>query len=72
MCVGVTESQITLKYINTLNVAQQCFCCKFMSPGTKEIIRTNFEKNNPTKLHSFHPVNAVVEHKNIPLLMTFF
>lgn len=31
--VGVVELQVTVNYINILNIAQQCFHNKFISPA---------------------------------------
>ena len=49
VCVFVVvdddELRVTVKYLKILNIAQQCFYGKIMSPATIQIIHTLFERS---------------------------
>jgi hypothetical protein len=69
------EPLVTVNYIKTLSVAQQCFYCKFMSPAECKLHVPVFERSHmPTNLHSFHTlhINAASKQMTAPFFMPIF
>jgi hypothetical protein len=71
LCV-VVDLHVTANYIQILSIAQQCFCCEFISPATMQITRKSFGKNcittNVHSLHTLH-IKAALKQKNVHLPM---